>query len=271
MTTRATVTAITRLDAGRRRADADLVTVESPLRIEIGQPGRLEPVRLGVLMRTPGHDEALVVGLLVGEGLLERRDDLVGVSLETSASTGDMAHVEVAAGLDLETRLPPRTLTITSACGLCGRLEVQAANRRAPDAAASPISAEVLARLPRRLRAGQPVFDQTGGLHAAGLFAIDGEPLWLCEDIGRHNAVDKVLGLAWCAGRLPDPDLLLAVSGRVAFEIVQKAAMAGIGGIVAIGAPSSLAVDAARTAGLVLAGFARDDRANVYAGSARMR
>jgi FdhD protein len=264
---RAAVAIISRWDQGARLPDADLVPVEAPLHVALTQPGRRHTVPLGLLMRTPGEDEELVTGLLVGEGVVRRPEDLAGVTLTTGGDeSADAACVSLSAEVDLEARVRPRALVVTSACGLCGRLELQALDARAPGAAGRPIHADVLMALPGKLRAGQPVFDQTGGLHAAGLFSPDGEPHVLREDVGRHNAVDKVVGAAWRAGLLPDPDLLLAVSGRVAFEIVQKAAMAGLGAIVAVGAPSSLAVEAARAADLVLVGFARGGRANIYAG-----
>ena len=163
-------------------------------------------------------------------------------------------------------------LITTSACGLCGRLSVQSLDRaRGRSAAAPQFSAEALASLPARLRDGQTVFAETGGLHAAALFDDSGARIALAEDVGRHNAVDKVVGAALRAGRLPASGSVLVVSGRVAFEIVQKAALAGVAAIVAVGAPSNLAIDAARAAGLTLVGFARDGHFNVYAGVERVK
>lgn len=269
MTPRAAVAPVTRLEGGARYADADLVTVEAPLRVELTQTGRADAVPLGLMMRTPGDDEDLVTGLLVGEGLVVEPAELRRLAVEAGdADEADLARVEIDGAVDLDARVGRRVLASTSACGLCGRMELTRLDRRAGPA--PDVRAEVLAALPGRLRAGQPVFDQTGGLHAAGLFALDGAPEVLREDVGRHNAVDKVVGAAWRAGRLPATDLLLAVSGRVAFEIVQKAAAAGVTAVIAVGAPSSLAVAAARVAGLVLAGFARDGRANIYAGEHRV-
>jgi FdhD protein len=164
-----------------------------------------------------------------------------------------------------------RALPSTSACGLCGRLEVQTLTALAGAAIDRPqLDPTIVSTLPNALRAAQSVFAETGGLHAAGLFAVDGRCLAVREDVGRHNAVDKVIGWALDKGRLPARETILAVSGRVAFEIVQKAALAGIPAIVAVGAPSSLAVEAARAAHLTLIGFVRDDRFNVYTGHERI-
>jgi FdhD protein len=157
---------------------------------------------------------------------------------------------------------------MTSACGLCGRLRDAAVEPRPTALGAPPWPAAVIAALPSRLRERQSVFAETGGLHAAGLCDRQGAPVIVREDVGRHNAVDKVVGAALAAGRLPASGLALVVSGRVAFEIVQKAAMAGVALVAAVGAPSSLAVEAARSTGLTLVGFVRDGRFNIYAGHA---
>jgi FdhD protein len=182
------------------------------------------------------------------------------------------ARVTLAPSIDLSNLAATRALDRTSACGMCGRLSLQAlrtsGGNRAPHLPA--IHAKVIASIPSRLRGGQPVFAETGGLHAAALCDLDGEPWLVREDVGRHNAVDKVVGAALAADRLPATDSLLAVSGRVAYEIVQKASAAGVVGIVAVGAPSSLAVDAARAAGLMLVGFTREGRFNIYSGRERI-
>jgi FdhD protein len=273
---RVAIASVRRLDGRGQPADQDLVAVEAPLVIRVHQAGRATPLRLGVLMRTPGDDEDLVAGLLHGEGLVAQRDDLEALTIVDATPTADdreasdVADVTVAAGVDLDHLAAERHQVMTSACGLCGRLELQALARPRGAASGTLIRAETLALMPGQLRAGQPVFDETGGLHAAGLFTLEGVPRVLAEDVGRHNAVDKVVGAAWRGEWLHDEPLSLAVSGRVAFEIVQKAAVAGVHAIVAIGAPSSLAVRAARAAGLTLVGFARPGRANVYTGTARV-
>jgi len=179
--------------------------------------------------------------------------------------------VTLGAQVEAPTGALKRALIATSACGLCGRLEMRRLATNAPTAHGTPmIDAEVVASLPSRLRRDQAVFAETGGLHAAALCDLSGEPWLMREDVGRHNAVDKVIGAALAQGRVPLSDSLLVVSGRVAYEIVQKAAAAAIPAVVAIGAPTSLAIDAARSASMTLVGFARDGRFNVYTGAHRI-
>jgi FdhD protein len=215
-------------------------------------------------MRTPGDDPDLVLGLLYAEGVIRGPDDVT--SIDASA---DAIHVTLA-----PTATPSaaggRALDATSACGLCGRLELQTLDRRRGPERWAAIPAAIVAEIPSALRTRQSVFAETGGLHAAALVDRDGRPWVVREDVGRHNAVDKVVGAACAGGRLPASDSILAVSGRLAFEIVQKAAMAGLPVIVAVGAPTSLAVDAARAADVTLIGFTRDGRFNVYTGVRRV-
>ena len=278
MSERVAIVAITRLAGGQAKTDQDLVAVEAPVSIELRQPMRSAAVRpLGVLMRTPGDDQELALGLLHGEGLVRRREDVLEIRIvsgeATSAeSAGDLVQIDLAETVDLESATA-RVLPTTSACGLCGRLEIQSLDALSGTGLAidrPKLAPSVVAGLPDTLRGAQSVFAETGGLHAAGLFDPEGRCLVIREDVGRHNAVDKVIGWALTAGRLPARDSVLAVSGRVAFEIVQKAALAGIPAIVAVGAPSSLAVDAARAARLTLIGFTRGERFNVYTGPERM-
>jgi FdhD protein len=273
---RATPAPLVRVTAGRAETDQDLIAVEAPLLLRLTQDRAATVVPLGVLMRTPGDDEDLVRGLLFSEGIIGRASELIDVGLRREIAPdgdeGDVAEARLAASIDLAAIAQARALVTTSACGLCGRLEPT----RLPGAAgaAGPVatwSSSMIAGLPDRLRDGQAVFQETGGLHAAAIVDADGNPILLREDIGRHNAVDKAIGAALAAGQVPDGQALLVVSGRVAYEIVQKAAAAGLGGIVAVGAPSSLAVDAARRAGLVLIGFVRDGRFNVYHGAEKVR
>ncbi len=287
MTDRVMVTAIGRVIAGAASTDQDLVAVEAPLEIVLTHPA--EPARpgarpltqsLGLVMRTPGDDGDLVMGLLVSEGIITTRADILEMSFEshphspedTDDARSPRAIITLAPAVDLAAFAHMRALDATSACGLCGRLALRAVRtvggHRTPDA--PTIDAAAIEAIPARLRAGQAVFAETGGLHAAALCDLAGVPWLVREDVGRHNAVDKVVGAALAAARLPATDALLAVSGRVAYEIVQKACAAGVVGVVAVGAPSSLAVDAARAAGLTLIGFTREGRFNIYAGWERI-
>jgi len=270
---RVVVTPIHRLAHGASETDVDLVAAEAPLTIQLHTSVTTTPRSLGVMMRTPGDDRDLVLGLLCTEGLIRTREDVVDIALATDDDAGDVADVQLSDAIDLEGAIRGRAMLATSACGLCGRLAIErvdALARRAPSAPSVRWPAELIVELPARLRASQAVFAETGGLHAAGLFDEDGTIIAVREDIGRHNAVDKLVGAALDAALLPAVRALLVVSGRVAYEIVQKAAMAGVPGIVAVGAPSSLAVEAAQSTGLTLIGFARDGRFNVYTGSERL-
>jgi FdhD protein len=237
---------------------ADRVAVEEPLEVRVR--GRA----LAVTMRTPGHDEELACGFLLAEGLLGGPPDAVGPGPELEGNV-----VEVDAELLREPA--PRSFVTSSSCGVCGKgaLEDFAVHAARQDPAAGPrVDRALLADLPARL--AQPAFAATGGLHAAGLFTADGELLVTREDVGRHNALDKVLGRALLDGRLPLAGHLLCVSGRLGFELVQKAAVAGCPVLVGVGAPTSLAVELAADRGLTLAGFARGGTVNVYAGMDRV-
>jgi FdhD protein len=239
---------VLRLPGGRDATD--LVAVEEPLEIRIG--GR--PV--AVTMRTPGHDEELALGFCLSEGLRPAAarvpDDLAANAVEVDAP-----------GLDPD-RLR-RSFYTSSSCGVCGKGALEAVAVEAPRVESRlTVAAALVTTLPDRLREAQAAFTATGGLHATGLFAPDGTLLCLREDVGRHNALDKVVGWAFLGGRLPLAEALLCASGRISFELVQKAAVAGCPVIVAVGAPSSLAVDLARDRGITLCGFVRDGRVNVY-------
>ena len=234
-------------DGGEER---DQVAVEEPLEIRIG--GR--PV--AVTMRTPGHDEELALGFCLSEGL---RPDGAAPPADLAANTIDVE----APGFD-PGRIQ-RSFYTSSSCGVCGKGALESVAVESPRVESRlEAPAALLADLPERLRAAQPAFAATGGLHATGLFAADGELLCLREDVGRHNAMDKVVGWSFLEGRLPLSDSILCVSGRLSFELVQKAAVAGCPIMVAVGAPSSLAVELGRDRGLTLCGFARDGRLNVY-------
>lgn len=273
MNDRIAIAPIRRLGAGPARTDQDLVAVEAPLAIDLIQPDRGITRPLGIVMRTPGDDADLIAGLLFAEGVIQRAADIMSIDLTSADEAkpddgGSRARVTLVSSVNLEDAPIGRALVTTTACGLCGRLEWLASGRRTrPDAASiPPIPPSTISRLPAALRHGQTVFAETGGLHAAALCDPGGELRLIREDIGRHNAVDKVVGAALATGLVPATPLVLVVSGRVAFEIVQKAVAANACAIVAVGAPSSLAVQAARAADLTLVGFARDGRFNVYAG-----
>jgi FdhD protein len=230
--------------------ERDAVAVEEPLELRVN--GRA----VAVTMRTPGHDEELALGFLLSEGVQPGR----------AAPTTDLAAntIEVEApGFD-PLRLERRFYT-SSSCGVCGKGALEAVAVEAPRVEADlRATTSVLAELPGRLRAAQPTFETTGGLHATGLFDADGTLVCVREDVGRHNAMDKVLGWAFRDGRLPLSEAILCVSGRLSFELVQKAAVAGCPLLVAVGAPSSLAVELARDRGITLCAFVRDGRVNVY-------
>ena len=233
----------------------DEVAVEEPLEIRVdGRP-------LAVTMRTPGHDEELALGFLVGEGLIDSPRP-AGPPDELAANT-----VEVAGPLVREPA--ERRFYATSSCGVCGKGALEEVDVHSGPLPEGPrIPRDLLASLPDRLR--QPTFERTGGMHATGLFDPEGELLIAREDVGRHNAMDKVVGRALLDGMMPLGERLLCVSGRLSFELVQKAAVAGAPVLVGVGAPSSLAVELARDRGMTLAGFARGGRVNVYSGGGRV-
>jgi FdhD protein len=269
MTRRAAVTPVKRRSAAGLHGDQDLVAVESPLSVTLRSASGAREHAIGILMRTPGDDEELVAGFLYSEGLIREADDLADVSFVPGERRSDTDVATVTLSTDITANLDPldRRAAATSACGLCGRLQMLAIEdgRRCPPG--SPlIAADTIASLPGRLEHGQRVFGETGGLHAAALLEVGGDRVLVREDVGRHNAVDKAIGAALRRRWLPGHRLALAVSGRVAYEIVHKAVMAGLPAVVAIGAPSSLAVEAARATGLTLVGFVRGADFNVYAG-----
>jgi FdhD protein len=244
------------LTAVIRDGERDDVAVEEPLEI------RVDGAPLAVTMRTPGHDEELALGFLYGEGLIDRVH-FVGLTDDFAANT-----VEVEGPL---LRDPGRRrFYTTSSCGVCGKGALQEVAVSAPVAGPGPrIARGLLAALPDRLR--QPGFDRTGGLHATGVLTAAGDLLLVREDVGRHNAMDKVVGRALQEGLLPLHDLILCVSGRLSFELVQKAAVAGAPILVGVGAPTSLAVELAADRGITLAGFARRGKVNVYTRPERIR
>ena len=246
---------VTREPGGR--IELDTVAVEEPLEIRIGG----EPI--AVTMRTPGHDEELALGFCVSEG----------IPATAAAPPPDLAAnvVDVEAGAFDRSRVQ-RSFYTSSSCGVCGKGALEAVAVEAPRVE-SPltVAAALVAALPDRLRAGQGTFEVTGGLHATGLFDAEGALLCVREDVGRHNAMDKVIGWALLGRRLPLADSILCVSGRLSFELVQKAAVAGAPLLAGVGAPSSLAVELARNRGITLCGFVRGGRFNVYSEAWRVR
>jgi FdhD protein len=244
-------------------ATQDTVVTEEPLEIRLVYEGRGETVSM--TMRTPGDDASLAVGFLFTEGILTSPDDVARVDVH-GTSDDHVVDVVTTAPIHLDPDLRRQFLT-NSSCGVCGRSLVKGfyASRGGPVRSDFTVSADRLGRFPAALRLAQRVFDATGGLHAAGLFDREGGLAQIAEDIGRHNAVDKVVGRCFRERRLPASDCVLQVSGRASFEIVQKAAAAGIPVVSAVSAPSSLAVSAADRFGVTLAGFVRGDRFNLYA------
>lgn len=254
---------------GRR---PDRVATEEPLEIRAAGPHQ-EPTAVAVTMRTPGADFELAAGFLFTEGLVAPADiDTVRYCELLGDETQRYNVVTVRTRSPFESERGARRFAATSSCGICGKAALDdIAAACAPVDSDLEIDAEVLVALPDQLRRRQRVFDRTGGLHGAGLFDPDGTCLEVREDIGRHNAVDKLIGHAVLARGTPLARAVLAVSGRLGFEIVQKAAMAGIPIVAGVSAPSSLAVDAAQRFGITLAGFVRDGRANLYSSPERVR
>ncbi|HEU4628707.1 MAG TPA: formate dehydrogenase accessory sulfurtransferase FdhD [Gemmatimonadaceae bacterium] len=272
-------TLVRRVQGGHDCPARDLLAVEEPLeiRVVVGDGATVAPRTVAVTMRTPGHDAELAVGFLLAEGVL--RDDAPPRAVQVEPAPvgvlGAAGSVTVHLAGDGPTLAPlARHSYTSSACGVCGRVSLDAllaAAARPLPAGAPPIDAALVHALPAALRRAQPVFADTGGLHAAALFDAAGRLLALREDVGRHNAVDKVVGARLLAGALPAHDGVLLVSGRASFELVQKAVAAGIPVLAAVGAPSSLAVELAAAAGMTLLGFVRDGRFNVYADADRVR
>ena len=256
---------------GRRSERPDVVASEEPMEIRAHGPGQ-EPVRVAVTMRTPGGDFELAAGFLFTEGLIGPHD-VRQVAYCEDVDTEDQRYnvITVALTERFDEDALHRNFFATSSCGVCGKAALEDVEVRcAPIPPGFRVSADTIVQLPERLRSAQRVFDRTGGLHAAGLFTGDGELVTVREDVGRHNAVDKAIGEQLLAGVLPLADRIVQVSGRVSFEIVQKAAVAGIPVLSAVGAPSSLAVDAAERLGLTVVGFVRDGGCNVYSGAERI-
>ncbi len=262
---------ITRVDHGTAAPVDDILVTEEPLEIRIGH-GPLESreeFRLSVTMRTPGNDEELALGFLFTEGLIAAPNDVLRIAYCENVKPDERGNV-VRAELRPEVEIDPakwqRNFYTTSSCGVCGKSSIDAVHAQCVTRITpwGPLDVPVITALPDRMREAQTVFRHTGGIHAAALFDRKGELLILREDVGRHNAVDKVIAAAFLGG-LSLGDCQLLVSGRAGFELVQKCVVAGIPLMASVGAPSSLAVQLARTSGLTLVGFLRGERFNVYA------
>jgi FdhD protein len=264
----------------------DILAVEEPLEIRIGLPDRTHRA-VSITMRTPGGDGELAAGFLFTEGILKSPDQIVrirhcGLKIGRPADTLDRAaalnsntiRVDLREGVAVDLKSLDRHFYTTSSCGVCGKSSIEALRTgvvRLASAVRNQVTANVIRSLPAILRDSQQVFEKTGGLHASALFVTDGRLEIVREDVGRHNALDKVIGAKFLEGKLRLSDSILLVSGRASFELVQKALMAGIPILAAVGAPSSLAVELAAEYGMTLIGFLRDSRFNIYCGAERIR
>ena len=252
---------------------SDQLAAEEPLEIRVGYEidSQRQHRTLSVTMRTPGQDEELAAGFLFTEGIIRKKNDLLGIipcpDVQKAEEAGNVVRAELAAHVKVDFAAMERHFYTSSSCGVCGKTSIDAvrtASCPVLPTAGPHLRYDVIHRLPERLRAAQAGFEQTGGQHAAALFTPAGDLLLLREDVGRHNALDKLIGAALLAGWLPLHQHILLVSGRVSFELVQKAAAAGIGILAAVGAPSSLAVQAAESFGMTVLGFVRNQRFNIY-------
>lgn len=280
---------VRRIATGEEHVDFDdVLAIEEPLEIRIAWRvnGKIEHKAISITMRTPGDDGELAVGFLFTEGIIESPDQIkqirhCGLKIGKGSSTLDRAaalnsntiRVDLNEGIDIDLKRLERNFYTTSSCGVCGKSSIEALHTGVKHIAAADkpcIASALIHKLPDLLRASQDVFEQTGGLHASALFNLEGELEIVREDVGRHNALDKVIGAKFMAGETPLHDKILLVSGRASFELVQKALMAGIPILAAVGAPSSLAVELAAEFGMTLIGFVRDGRFNIYTGGARI-
>jgi FdhD protein len=261
-----------RAESHLRREEDDRVAVEAPLEFQLHHPAMgLDPVSFGTTMRTPGDDESLAVGLLYGEGVVNQASDIEAV--ESSTRKPNVVNVRLHPGVPLELQAASRRFSAGSSCGVCGTTGLDAAIARA---AATRITVKqgmdlsILFDLPKRMRREQTRFGDTGGIHASALFDLRGNLITVAEDVGRHNAFDKLVGENLMAGRVPFSGHAVLLSGRASYELVQKALRSGVAVLAAIGAPSSLAVNLALASGLTLVGFLRDGKCNLYSNPERI-
>jgi len=251
----------------------DLVVVEEPLEIRVAQDGDVGPgTSMSITMRTPGHDIELAVGFLHGEGLVRAREDIADSRI--CGPVGNVVRIQLAANAAFDAGRLQRNFYTTSSCGVCGNASLAAVERmlRSPSVDGKlKVTTALIESLSDRARAGQDVFRETGGLHASCLFDAEGRLIDVREDVGRHNALDKLIGARLLAGELPLSGCVLFLSGRASFELLQKAAAAGIPVVAAVGAPSSLAIDLAQRTGILLVGFLRGRSFNVYSHRERLQ
>lgn len=263
---------IERVDARAAATALDTVAVEEPLEIRIRTSTEPLPgTPVTVTMRTPGHDEELALGFLAGEGLIQSMADIAQIG--PCGNTGQIVAVQLSAGTVDPRPALQRSFYTTSSCGVCGKSSIDAVTRLVPRQGVRHqlrTSSSVLRQLPAKLQASQSVFSTTGGLHAAALVSPTGDLLAVYEDVGRHNATDKLLGAEFRLGRHRPADSMLLLSGRASFELLQKAAVAGVELVAAIGAPSSLAIELAQSLGITLVGFLRATGFNIYGGADRI-
>lgn len=263
---------VLRSSADSQVAQDDRVAVEAPLEFLLHHPSLgPEPLSFGTTMRTPGDDESLAAGLLYGEGIVNKPQDIEAI--ESSTRRPNVVHVRLHSGVQIAPNTPSRLFSAGSSCGVCGTTGLDAVIARTAAthvADGGRVSLSLLLRLPNRMRAQQSKFGDTGGVHACGLFDFSGNLLNVFEDVGRHNAFDKLVGMSLMSGKLPLADRIVVLSGRASFELVQKAIRAGASIVAAIGAPSSLAVSLATVSGLTLAGFLRESHCNVYSHPERL-
>ena len=271
-----TKTRVRVVEDGRARVKSDYLATEEPMEIRLLTGGKRQTV--AVTMRTPGADFELAAGFLYGEGIVSSREEIKRISYCVDADVDveqryNIVNVELRGDREYDLRTLERHFYTTSACGVCGKASLEQLELRGcPVVGPGPeVAAETIYSLPGKLRESQGLFEATGGLHAAALFDAEGNLLALREDVGRHNATDKLVGWALLEGRLPLSKNVVMVSGRSSFEILQKCLTAGVPIVCAVSAPSSLAVDVAREFGMTLVGFLRGGRFNVYAGFDRMR
>jgi len=252
---------IRKVDPASTSAEQDLVAVEEPLQIRLGDRD------FAITMRTPGQDRELAAGFLFTEGVITSLDQISAITPDDRGAV----TVELAPGVEVD--FAARNFYVTSSCGVCGKASIdglRAAHCASPPRGIPQIQSHLIPQLPEKLRQSQPVFSHTGGLHGAGLFNAAGDLLAVREDVGRHNAVDKLIGAMFLDAKIPLNENILMLSGRISFELVQKALMAGIPIVAAVGAPSSLAIETALHFGMTLIGFLRGPRYNVYSGHERL-
>ena len=272
--------AVRRLSAQGAAAESpDWLAVEEPLelRLSFTRQGQEVSQSVSITMRSPGHDEELAAGFLLTEGILQRADQIEHLGPcgpPSAAGVHQVVRVRLRPEVEVDLGRLTRHFYTSSSCGVCGKASIQAlrqVSRYEPHQDQTQVRASWLRSLPARLRQAQPRFEQTGGVHGVGLFEPDAATPWLVrEDVGRHNALDKLIGASWLQGRLPLRGQVLLLSGRASFELIQKAVMAGVPIVAAVGAPSSLAAQLAHEAGVTLIGFLGEQRLNLYTHPARV-